>query len=197
MNAIGVIKQMAIDNNGIVTSSMVDSAHISRGNLKYLCDKGVLTKGERGVYYYGPAVDDEYYNVQQKYKKGIYSLETVLYFANLSDRAPEFFSMTFPINYNTSALKSKGVYCHNIKSDLYDVGIVEYTTPYGNIVRGYCVERTLCEILKKTNKVDIQVITNAFKCYSKLKIRNIPLLSRYSKMFGVEQTVRRYLEVLL
>jgi len=197
MDAIGAIKQMAIDNNGIVTSSMVDSAHISRGNLKYLCDKGVLSKGERGVYYYGKAIEDEYLNIQLQYKKGIFSLETVLYFADLSDRTPEEFSMTFPINYNTSAPKTKGVHCHNIKHNLYEVGIVEYLTPYGNKVRGYCVERTLCEILKKVNKVDIQIISNAFKRYSISKNRNIPLLSQYSKMFGVEQRVRRYLEVLL
>ena len=39
------IVQMAKENNGIVTASMVSDAGISRGNLKYLADKGKLEKG--------------------------------------------------------------------------------------------------------------------------------------------------------
>ena len=50
MNATEAIIQMAEKNNGIVTNMMVVDAGISRGNLKYLVDRGRLEKVSRGVY---------------------------------------------------------------------------------------------------------------------------------------------------
>ena len=71
------------------------------------------------------------------------------------------------------------------------------TTPGGNTVRGYCAERTLCDILKPRNQVDVQVVTGAFKRYAARKEKNIPILSEYAKALHVEAKLRSYLEVLL
>ncbi len=70
-------------------------------------------------------------------------------------------------------------------------------SPGGNEITVYCMERTLCDILRKRNKVDTGVITDAFKRYAARKDKNIPLLSEYAKKFHVEEKVRRYLEVLI
>ena len=83
------------------------------------------------------------------------------------------------------------------KKALYDLGITETTTPGGNIVRVYCVERTLCDILKPNSRVDIQVVTEAFKRYVMRSDKNIPTLSEYAKILKVEKRLRAYLEVLL
>ena len=50
MGATNEIIQIAKHNNGTVTTEMVVTAGFSRGNLKYLVDKGVLEKSARGVY---------------------------------------------------------------------------------------------------------------------------------------------------
>lgn len=72
-------------------------------------------------------------------------------------------------------------------------------TPSGNEVNAYCIEHTLCDILQVRYAIDIQVITDAFKRYSKYKNKNknIPLLSEFAKMSRVETKVRQYLEVLI
>ncbi|MCF0155461.1 MAG: hypothetical protein HUJ84_07115, partial [Veillonella sp.] len=84
-----------------------------------------------------------------------------------------------------------------IKKDWYDIGVSDVLTPNGHIVKGYSVERTLCDLVRLKNKVDIQIITEAFKRYVKRKDKNIPLLSEYAKVFKVQDKVRSYLEVLL
>ena len=61
----------------------------------------------------------------------------------------------------------------------------------------YSAERTLCDILKPSNHVDVQVITNAFKQYAARKEKNIPLLSEYAVILHVKDRLRAYLEVLL
>ncbi|MGE7805092.1 hypothetical protein [Lysinibacillus sp. NPDC096215] len=59
------------------------------------------------------------------------------------------------------------------------------------------MERTLCDILRKHNKTDLQIITDAFKSYVRRKDKNISMLREYGKKLKVEGKLQTYLEVLL
>lgn len=197
MGAIEEIIKMAKGNNGIVTTAMVVTAGFSRGNIRYLVDKGMIEKSARGVYILPEVWDDEIFNLQNRFKRGIYSHETALFLWDLTDRTPNRYHMTFPVNYNLTKPKEEEIRCVQCKKAIYDLGITETTTPGGNIVRVYCVERTLCDILKPNSHVDIQVVTEAFKRYVIRPDKNIPALSEYAKILKVEKRLRAYLEVLL
>ena len=64
-------------------------------------------------------------------------------------------------------------------------------------MKAYSAERTLCDILKTRNHVDVQVVVEAFKRYVLRKDKNIHLLSNYAGALHVEEKLRPYLEVLL
>ena len=166
MGATKAIIKMAKENNGIVTTAMVVAAGFSRGNIKYLVDKGIIEKSTRGVYILPEIWDDEIFNLQNQFKRGIYSHETALFLWDLSDRTPNRYHMTFPMNYNLTKPKEEDVWCVQCKKELYELGIAEVTTPSGNTVRAYSVERTLCDILRPHSRVDIQIVTEAFKHYT-------------------------------
>lgn len=197
MNHSNEILNLAKQNNGIVTTAMVVSAGIPRGSLKYLTDKGGLEWASRGVYTLPEVWDDEFINLQSRYKRGIFALETALFLCNLSDRTPGRFRMVFPGTYNLTSPKNFGIICSSSKEPFYSMGVEEIPTPSGNNVRVYGVERTLCDILRPRNLVDVQIITNAYKQYTARKEKNIPLLSEYAHALKVEKRVRSYLEVLL
>lgn len=197
MTNIELIMQMVHENKGTITAEHVSACGLSRGSLKYLADKGILERTSRGVYILPEIWKDEIFNLQIRFKKGIFSKETSLFFHGFTDRTPHRFHMTFPINYNTTALKLENVIFDRVKNDLYEVGVTYIKTPGGNIVRAYGVERTLCDILKGRSHTDIQIISEAFKRYSRSEAKNIPLLSKYAKLLKVEKKVRSYLEVLL
>ena len=197
MGAIEEIIKMAKENNGIVTTAMVVSAGFSRGNIKYLVDKGMIEKSARGVYILPDIWDDEIFNLQNRFKRGIYSHETALFLWDLTDRTPNRYHMTFPVNYNLTRPKEENIRCVQCKKALYDLGIAEVITPGGNRVRAYSVERTLCDILRPQSRVDIQIVTEAFKRYASKPDKNIPTLSEYAKILKVETRLRSYLEVLL
>ena len=197
MGAIEEILNMAKDNNGTVTSAMVDDAGFSRGNIKYLVDNGMLEKTARGIYILPEVWEDEMYHLQNRFKRGIYSHETALFLFDLTDRTPNRYYMTFPLNYNLTKVKNENIRCMQCKPDLYELGITEAVTPGGNTVRVYNVERTLCDILRTYSHIDIQIVSEAYKRYAARKEKNIPLLSEYAKKFRVEDKVRNYLEVLL
>ena len=197
MGAIDAIIKMAKENNGIVTTAMIVAAGFSRGNINYLVDKGMIEKSARGVYILPGIWEDEMFNLQNRFKRGIYSHETALFLWDLTDRTPNRYCMTFPANYNLTKPKEENIRCVQCKKALYDLGIAEVTTPGGNTVRAYRIERTLCDILRSHSHVDIQVVTKAFKHYATSSNKNIPVLSEYAKVLKVESKLRSYLEVLL
>lgn len=197
MGAMEEIIKMAKENNGTITTAMVVAAGFSRGSIKYLVDKGMIEKSARGVYILPEVWDDEIFNLQNRFKRGIYCYETALFLWDLTDRTPNKYHMTFPVNYNLTNPKRENIRCVQCKKAIYDLGVAEVTTPGGNTVRAYSVERTLCDILSSHSCVDIQVTTEAFKHYITRTDKNIPVLSEYAKILKVETKLRSYLEVLL
>ena len=197
MNREVQIMKLINENNGTITTAQIIKAGIPRGSLKHLVDKGVLERSARGVYILPELFDDEMFNIQSRFKRGIFSGETALYLHGLTDRTPNQFDITFPLNYNTSNLKIENVKAIRVKMELYDTGVINVNTPAGNSVRVYNVERTLCDILKGRSNTDIQMISEVFKRYMSGSKKNIPLLSKYSKMLRVEKKIRTYLEVLI
>lgn len=197
MTILDQILEMAKKNNGVVTTYDLSEKGILRGNLKKLVDDGRLEKTARGVYILPEIWEDEFVNLQARFKKGIFSSETALFLWDLTDRTPNRYNMTFPHNYNLTNVRNEGVNCSRVKLEWYDTGISQLKSPGRNIITAYNMERTLCDILRKRSGVDTGVITEAFKRYAARKDKNIPLLSEYAKKFHVEEKVRRYLEVLI
>ena len=83
-----LIMRMAKENNGVITSAKVTESGLSRGTLKYLTDIGKLERSARGVYILPEVWDDEIYNLQVQFKRGIFSGETALFLNDLTDRTP-------------------------------------------------------------------------------------------------------------
>lgn len=197
MGATKEIIRMAKENNGIVTTAMVVTEGFSRGNIKYLVDKGMIEKSTRGVYILPEGLNDKIFNLQSRFKRGIYSHETALFLWDLTDRTPNRYHMTFPANYNLTKPKEENIQCAQCKESLYDLGVTEVSTPGGNTVRAYSVERTLCDILRPHSHVDIQTVAEAFKRYITRPDKNIPMLSEHAQKLKVEKKLRAYLDVWL
>ena len=66
------ILKIAHNNNGAVTTSQVTSAGIHREHLYNLVDKKVLERSARGVYILPEVFDDEMYNLQVRFKQGVF-----------------------------------------------------------------------------------------------------------------------------
>ena len=188
---------IAKENNGTVTSAMIQSAGIARQYLKLLVDDGSLEKVSRGVYVLPEVWDDEFFNLQSQFKKGIFSNETALFLHDLTDRTPLAYAMTFPANYNLGNAKNKGILASRSKELFYNMGVETVVSPSGNEVLSYNMEKTLCDILRPRSRVETGVIAEAFKRYATKPNKNIPKLSEYAKILRVEEKVRTYLEVLI
>jgi predicted transcriptional regulator of viral defense system len=151
----------------------------------------------RGVYRAAAAIEDKLFSFQAIYQSSIYSHETALYLHDLTDRTPLFYSVTVPVGYHSiSLIKSKHKIFY-LNQALFDLGVSSMKSPHGNPIRTTGLERTICDILRSRNQIDIQLVYEALKRYARKKERDIDLLYNYAKSFRIYKIVREYIEVLL
>jgi hypothetical protein len=70
-------------------------------------------------------------------------------------------------------------------------------SPHGNEIKTTDPERTVVDVLRSRNRIDVQLVNEALKRYVGKKERNIDLLYRYARQFRIQKIVRAYIEVLL
>lgn len=197
MDNIEKIEALLKKRNGIITTSEVEDLGINSRILTRMIERGIIERVARGIYISVDTIEDTYFTAQAICKKGIFSHETALYFHDLCDRTPIKFQLTVPSNYNNISIKNSNYQFFYLKEELYNVGIIEMKTPYGNKVKVYDLERTICDIIRNKKKMEIALFADAMKRYAERKDRNSIKLHKYAKLFNIEDEVRKYLEVLL
>ena len=182
--------------NGTITSEAVTAYGLHRSVLQELVQNGELQRYARGLYVRADAWEDEFYLLQQKYKKGIFSHDTALYLHGYSDRTPAGFTMTFPQGYNAASLRQENIFIKRVIPENYTLGITELRSPAGNPIRVYDLERSLCDVLRGAGS-DVQIINAAMKQYASSNEKNLQKLLQYAEQLHVKPKVLRYMEVLL
>ena len=191
------IEKIAEENNGVIKTSAVEAADISRPMLRKYVEEGKLEQIRKGLYVRTDDLADEFAMVQLQCTKAIFSYGTALYLWGLSDRTPHIFDITVPQGTNVSRFKKNNpnIRCHYVQPEIYELGITEVQSPQGAVVRLYDKERCICDLILDKDKVDIQIYTQAIKDYFNTKADRRKLL-KYSKILGIEDKVRTYIEVL-
>lgn len=189
-------KMLEASETGVITSAQVTEAGLHRNSLQQLVKDGEIYRFGRGLYIRINSWEDDFFLLQKKYGRGIYSHDTALYLLGYSDRTPAKYTMTFPKGYNAPSLKQETIIIKRVVPENYEFGQIQIKSPAGNLIRTYDLERTLCDILRG-NGSDIQIITDAMKRYAASGEKNIHKLMQYAERLRVRPKVLRYLEVLL
>ncbi len=184
-------------SNAIILTKDVTNAGFHRSVLQKFIDESLLIQLERGVYIKPDSFEDEFYILQRKYSKGIYSNETALFLLGYSDRTPFKFNMTFPRGYNSVSIKYENIKFKTIVNKLYSIGIIEVDSPYGNKLKVYDIERSICDVLRGSSHTDIQIALGAIKRYARSKDKDINKLMKYASLLRVKNKILNYMEVLL
>ncbi|TAK14579.1 MAG: hypothetical protein EPO32_01450 [Anaerolineae bacterium] len=189
----GILK----DQNGILLTSDLANYGIPRTYLSILEKKGEVQRVSRGVYSAVNSMVDEFFGIQARYKGAIFSHKTALYLLDLTDRTPLYFSVTVPSGYNATSLKASGAKVFFANRAFYLLGLITMQSPHGNNIRTFNLERTICDVLRNRNRIDIQIINESLKRYVVRKERDIDLLYHYARKFRIQKIVRQQIEVLL
>jgi predicted transcriptional regulator of viral defense system len=185
---IETIKQIMNSNNGMISSRMIEPLNISRQYLSIMVKNNEMEKISRGMYLSPKSYEDSYFLFQQKYKKAIFSHMNALYFHGLTEEFPYNYTITVPYSYHTENVNNK---CNvfYVNEEIYEIGLCEVETPDGNKVRSYDLERSICDIIRSKNRMDLEQVKKSIREYVKRKDKNISKLTEYSEKMGISNQV--------
>lgn len=197
MNINTVIYEELKKNNNLITTSQFIALGYSKALLAKYVKNGLLERICHGVYVTHDSIYDDMYVLSLKSEKIIFSHDTSLFLNMLSNRTPFSHSVTIPSNTALpETLKDKCI-CYYVKPELHKLGLIYKKTTFGNIVKCYNVERTICDLLRSRNRCDEEMVISAIKNYAVSNEKDLNLLAEYAKKFKISKILRRYMEVLL
>lgn len=197
MSVNQVIMEELKRNNNTITTSQVVELGFSRALLSKYVKQGLLERGRHGVYILPSSVHDDMYTLMLRTDKLVFSHDTALFLNGLSDRTPFEHTVTIPSNTVLSDALKEECNCFYIKPELFSLGMVWKKTTFGNEVRCYDVERTICDLLRSRNRMDEETVISAMKNYVSYKDKDLNRLAEYAERFRVSKKIRKYMEVLL
>lgn len=185
-------------NGGVVSGKDLLEAGIDRVKIYSLLADGILQKETHGYYVLADNQPDEYAVIQNRSEKLIYSHGTALFLHGMSDRVPHVLDITVPQGDNVSRIKKdyQKTRFHYCKKEIWDLGIMDISTPQGYMVKAYDPERCICDLIKSKESVDVQIYSQAIREYFTGRNCNPRKIIKYAQRFNLESKVRNYMEIL-
>ncbi|WP_288543573.1 AbiEi antitoxin N-terminal domain-containing protein, partial [uncultured Clostridium sp.] len=197
MNKYDQMRRLLQENNGYLFTAQVEKAGVSRTYLAKFVRENQLEKVAKGIYISQDTWEDELYILQICYPKIIYSGETALYLHGMIDREYTDICITVPPRFNQTRLRNRGVLVHQEKLAVYQLGMVEVETNYGNVVRTYDKERCICDMVKNRGNMEVQQFQTAMKTFMRDKAKNMSKLMQYGEQLKIRDEIMKYVEVML
>ncbi len=195
MNYYEKIIQLANENNGIVTNKMLNDREIPSVYLTRMVKEGKLQRVDRGIYSTQEVMLDEYYLMYQKNKRAIFSFSSALYLHRLTDRIPYQMEITLPSSYNSSHIRVD-VIVHKVVKKYYALGRTIKKTVFGNEVACYDLERTICDLVRFRDKIDVEIFKMALIGYKNHPERDYQKLRQYAKTMHISKRINDLLDVI-
>ena len=197
MTRFEILDELVEKGNGYLQTSQVLENGISKPTLAEYVSKRSMERVAHGVYLTEDGWKDELYILHLTNSRIIFSHETALYLHGLMEREPKVTSVTVRAGYNASHLRKKDIRVYYVKPEDEELGVLDIQTNFGNTVRTYDMERTICDIIRNKDAMDIQVFQYAMKEYMSSTHKNLNHLMTYAKELRIESAVRTYTEVML
>ncbi len=190
------IREIIHANHGFITSAEAALKGIHRWYLSDMVKHGLLVRVNRGLYATSsePFLDDDF-RFQLQYSHYIYSYQSALYLHGLTDQIPLKREVTAFKGYHPTSSKIDAL-VHYVKTELYGIGVTEIETAFGNKVKVYDMERTICDLISHRKDIDAEIFIKAVKKYAKSPKKNTMRLYMVAEVFGIEREVYNIFELL-
>ena len=185
--------------NNVITIDDFKKAEIGFYYINKLIEDSYISRIEKGLYRKTDSFEDEYFIIQNRYKNAIFSYNTALFFLNKTEVTPNIIDITIPNDYNVNTINIKQIRVHYTSRENINLGVIKIKSPFGNTIKAYNLERTICDIVKNESKsgLDIEqrnkVIKNAF---ANNEIDGTTIIG-YAKKLKCEKKIRTIMEVMI
>ena len=187
-----------LENSEYLTYADARKAGLSKYRFYKFIRENECSKVGHGEYALGDTLPDSLYVMHMRCPSAVFSHDEAFYYHGLSDREPLACTLTVYSGYNPHRLISNGeCKVYMIKKELLDVGKTMVKDNFGNTVPMYDLERTICDLIRSRNSIEVQEFNTVLKSYVARKDKDLNRLMEYAVLFGIQNVLRRYMEVLL
>ena len=191
-----ILEKLEEKNSGVLRTAEVTLAGISKDHFyKYVKQKG-FEKFAHGIYVSPDTLTDEKYLIQAQFPKAVYSHDAALYLHDLAEYEPIPLTVTVPASYNSGGLVRKGIRVYYVQPEWYALGIMQIPSADGHMLKVYDLERTICDIVRRYESMDISVFNYAAKEYMRRSDKNLVKLVLYASKMHIEKKLRDKMGVL-
>lgn len=184
-----------VAEKGYITGKLLKENGIETWYITNMVKKGILERISRGIYISNDGVYDERFVFQYNNTKAIYSYSNALYLHDLTDYIPAQLEVTVYQGYNTHRFNGN-ISTHYVKKAIYKLGIMECHSVFGNKIKTYDKERTLCDLLTNRRNMESEIFKMAFQKYFNRPDKNISKLMKYAKLMDIEIEMFEIIEVM-
>ena len=175
------------ERNGILRTSDALARGITKSQFYEYVNSAKLEKAAHGIYVSADMLTDELYLLQAQFPRAVFSHEAALYLHDLSEYEPIPLTVTVPASYNSTGLTRKGVKVYYVKPEWYTLGLIEIPSFGGHMVHAYDLERTICDVIRRSETMDVSAFNYAVRGYTKRRDKNYAKLIRYAAALRVEK----------
>jgi predicted transcriptional regulator of viral defense system len=194
MISIDQLRKQFMDHGNIMKTSELKTIGVSSRQIAKLLETNVLKKIKTGFYEMADgAVRDEIV-IAKLFPSAVIYLESALLYYGYTDRIPTRWQIAVDKNISKPQfqLSYPPITPFFIEKKYLIFGIAEYEVN-GIKIRIFDKDRTICDILRYSNKIDNEVFRQAIQKYCKDKNRNIKNLMDYAKKLRVSKKVKTYI----
>ena len=178
-------------NSNTITTARAMEIGVSKALLSKYAKQGLVERVRQGVYIIPDSIHDDMFTLMSRSENIILSHESALFLLGLSDRTPFGYSVTVPTNKSLPRTLKDECKCYYIAPELHQIGLIEVKTTFGNTVRCYNAERTICDLLRSRNRLDEETVLSSIKNYITFKDKDLNRLSQYATLFHVEKKINK------
>ena len=150
------LDRLLTEHDGMLqTAQVIASGIVKPIFYEYVKEKN-LQQVAHGIYVSEDTWIDAMFLLHLRCGQAVFSHESALFFHDLTDREPLQYTVTVKTGYNPTKLKEEGVQVFTIKAELHEVGLITMQTPFGHEVPVYDMERTICDLLRSRNHIEMQ-----------------------------------------
>lgn len=185
--------------NNVITTKEFKNAKIGFYYINKLIEDNYISRIGNGLYGKTDSFEDEYFIIQNRYKNAIFSYNTALFFLNKTEVTPNIIDITIPNDYNVSSINTKQIRVHYASRENIKLGVIKLKSPFGNTIKAYNLERTICDIVKNENKcgLDIEQRNKVIKkAFSNNEIDGTTIM-QYAKELKCEKKIKAIMGVMI
>ena len=187
-----VVREIFKAGDKIATTRQMLDAGIHTSYIAELVKSNVISRIRRGVYEWtelGQKSDAEV--ISRLLPDVILCMETMLYHYGYTDRTPDAWHIAVDKRLNRKRLKVAypPLKVHFVAPSYLEIGLT-HSIVDGVKMRVYDRERTICDVIRHSSKMEQEVVAKAIRAYVRDRLRDVTRLMAYAKRLRIQRKVR-------